>query len=188
MNISLIGWRQTSFFLSLSRVISAAVDFILKSLFNSYTANLVPAIIHSCIIHTYHSRFVPEGVAEISQIIPRDTFYQNGLAMNTAEVTGAHHLWSHFISGVSADNLLVAFNDIHERKEQMLFCPGHHTQLSAIIMSEFAWWPTIRESQNFKILRCFHFTSYYKTVASRCLSLRMLRSLKLFNGFWCGLF
>jgi hypothetical protein len=24
-------------------------------------------------IHTYHSRFIPEGVAEVSQIFPRDT-------------------------------------------------------------------------------------------------------------------
>jgi hypothetical protein len=24
-------------------------------------------------IHTYHSRFIPEGVAELSQIFPRDT-------------------------------------------------------------------------------------------------------------------
>jgi hypothetical protein len=34
-------------------------------------------------IHTYHSRLIPEGVAEAS------TFYHNDLAMrNTADVTG----------------------------------------------------------------------------------------------------
>jgi hypothetical protein len=38
-------------------------------------------------IHTYHSRFIPEGVAEVSQ---GDTkFYQYYLAMsNTVDVTG----------------------------------------------------------------------------------------------------
>jgi hypothetical protein len=28
---------------------------------------------HGTYIHTYHSRFIPEGLAEISQIILRDT-------------------------------------------------------------------------------------------------------------------
>jgi hypothetical protein len=45
------------------------------------------------IIHTitYLSHFIPEGIAEISQMFLRDTptFYQKGLAMrNTADVTG----------------------------------------------------------------------------------------------------
>jgi hypothetical protein len=43
------------------------------------------------IIHTYHSRFIREGVAETSQIFLRDTprFNLNYLAMsNTADVTG----------------------------------------------------------------------------------------------------
>jgi hypothetical protein len=39
-------------------------------------------------MHTYHTRFIPEGVAEASQILLL-TFYQNYLAMsNTADVTG----------------------------------------------------------------------------------------------------
>jgi hypothetical protein len=29
------------------------------------------------LIHTYHSRFIPEGVTEVSQIFLRDDFYQN---------------------------------------------------------------------------------------------------------------
>jgi hypothetical protein len=37
-------------------------------------------------LHTYHSRFIPEGVAEASQA---STFFQNYLAMsNTADITG----------------------------------------------------------------------------------------------------
>jgi hypothetical protein len=37
-------------------------------------------------IHTYYSRFIPEGVANYSET---PTFYQNYLAMiNTADVTG----------------------------------------------------------------------------------------------------
>jgi hypothetical protein len=40
-------------------------------------------------IHTYHSRFIPEEVAEVSQILSETpTFYQNYLAMNTADVPG----------------------------------------------------------------------------------------------------
>jgi hypothetical protein len=40
-------------------------------------------------IHTYHSRFIPEGVAEASQIFLRDAHVlPNYLAMsNTADVT-----------------------------------------------------------------------------------------------------
>jgi hypothetical protein len=59
-------------------------------------------------IHTF-SRFIPEGVAEVSQI-----FLQ--LAMrNTADVTGGKHIavLLQSISGVSAVNPLVAFCDIH---------------------------------------------------------------------------
>jgi hypothetical protein len=60
-------------------------------------------------IHTYHSRFIPEGVAEASRlffhiIILR--FYQNCLAMrNTAEVAGGKLIAvrSQSILGVSAN-------------------------------------------------------------------------------------
>jgi hypothetical protein len=53
-------------------------------------------------IHTYHSRFIPEGVAYSSET---PTFYQNLLAMrNTADVTGgkAIAVFLQSISGVSA--------------------------------------------------------------------------------------
>jgi hypothetical protein len=41
-------------------------------------ANTSCAAIHQSYIHTYHSRFIPEGVAEVSQIFLQDThFYQN---------------------------------------------------------------------------------------------------------------
>jgi hypothetical protein len=32
-------------------------------------------------LHSYYSRFIPEGIAEASKILPRDTFYQNYLAV-----------------------------------------------------------------------------------------------------------
>jgi hypothetical protein len=40
-------------------------------------------------IHTYHSRFIPEGVAEVSQILLRVTHFLPKLVMrNTADVAG----------------------------------------------------------------------------------------------------
>jgi hypothetical protein len=73
----------------------------------------------------YHSRFISKRVSERSQIFLRDTlFYQNNLARrNTADVTGGKPIIviSQSISGVSADNLLVAFYDIHGRKREVLF-------------------------------------------------------------------
>jgi hypothetical protein len=42
-------------------------------------------------IHTYHSCFIPKGVAEASQIFLQDTYYQNYLAVsNTADVTSGN--------------------------------------------------------------------------------------------------
>jgi hypothetical protein len=86
------------------------------------------------LIHTitYHSRFIPEGIAEVSQIFLRDT-HQNKLTMrNTADVTGGKPIavLMQPISGVSAFNPLVAFYDIHGGKRDaiLLLCPGHHTR------------------------------------------------------------
>jgi hypothetical protein len=40
-------------------------------------------------VNTYHSRFMPEWIAEASQILLRDTIYLNYLAMiSTADVIG----------------------------------------------------------------------------------------------------
>jgi hypothetical protein len=40
-------------------------------------------------IHTYYSRFIPEGVAEASQYsFKSPTFYQNLAMSNTSDVTG----------------------------------------------------------------------------------------------------
>jgi hypothetical protein len=72
-------------------------------------------------IHTYHSRFIPEGVAEL--IILWDTFYYNKLAMrNTAGVTGGkpNAVLLQSILGVSAINPLVAFYDIDGGKREVL--------------------------------------------------------------------
>jgi hypothetical protein len=72
-------------------------------------------------IYTYHSRFIPDGVAEESQIFPK--FYQNYLAMiNFADVTGDKPIavWSQYISCVNNINPLGAFYDIPERKREAL--------------------------------------------------------------------
>jgi hypothetical protein len=74
---------------------------------------------------TYHSRFIPEGVAEASQMLLQDAkiTYQNYLAVrNTADVTSAKPIavWSQSISGVSAVNPLVVFYDIHGKKREVL--------------------------------------------------------------------
>jgi hypothetical protein len=73
---------------------------------------------------TYHSRFIPEGVVEVSQIFLRDTQVLPKLDMkNTADVTGGEPIavLMQSISGVSAINPLVAFYDIHGRKREVLF-------------------------------------------------------------------
>jgi hypothetical protein len=63
----------------------------------------------------YHSRFIPEGVAELSHIFLRDTHVVPKLAMrNIADVTGGKPIAALLsISGVSAINPLVAFYGIH---------------------------------------------------------------------------
>jgi hypothetical protein len=74
--------------------------------------------------HTYHSRFIPEGVAEVSQIFLRDTHVLSKLVMrNTADVTGGKPITILFqcILGVSAINPLVAFYGIHGGKREVLF-------------------------------------------------------------------
>jgi hypothetical protein len=66
-------------------------------------------------IHTYHSRFIPEGVADCtSQIFFRDNHVLPKwlFAMrNAADVTGGKSIavWSQYISSVKAVNPLVAF-------------------------------------------------------------------------------
>jgi hypothetical protein len=71
------------------------------------------------IIHRYHSRFIPERVAEVSQIFLRDTHVLPKLVMrNIADVTDGKPIAGllQSISGVSAINPLVTFYDIHGRK------------------------------------------------------------------------
>jgi hypothetical protein len=80
-------------------------------------------------IHTYiHSRFIPEGVAEVSQIFLRDTHILPKFVIclphrNTADVTGGKPIANvlQSISGVSAINPLVALYDIHGGKREVLF-------------------------------------------------------------------
>jgi hypothetical protein len=83
-------------------------------------------------IHTYHSRFIPEGVAEVSQIFLRDTHVVPKLVSYEEHCrrTGGKPIavLLQTISGVSGINPLVAFYDIHggKRGAILLFCPGHH--------------------------------------------------------------
>jgi hypothetical protein len=60
----------------------------------------------STYIHTYHSRFIPVGVAEVSQVFLRDT----PIAILLQS-----------ISGGSAINPLVVIYDIHGGKKEVLF-------------------------------------------------------------------
>jgi hypothetical protein len=76
-------------------------------------------------IHTYHSRFIPEGVAEVSQIFLRDTHvlpklvrYEEHCRRDRCEPIA---VLLQSISGVSAINPLVAFYDIHGGKREVLF-------------------------------------------------------------------
>jgi hypothetical protein len=81
---------------------------------------------HSINIHTYRSRFIPEGIAEASQIFIQDaiaiSFYHNYLAMsNITYMTGSKPIArSQSTSGVSANNTVVTFYDIHGRKRELL--------------------------------------------------------------------
>jgi hypothetical protein len=67
--------------------------------------------------YTYHSRFIPEVVAEVSQIFLRDTHVLPKLV--------------NYEEHCRLDTPLVAFYDIHEGKRAVLFfyfCPGHPTR------------------------------------------------------------
>jgi hypothetical protein len=76
-------------------------------------------------IHTYHSRFIPEGVAEVSQIFLRDSHVLPKLVSyeEHCRMTGSKPIavLLKSISGVSVINLLVAFYDIHGGKREVLF-------------------------------------------------------------------
>jgi hypothetical protein len=72
-------------------------------------------------IHTYHSRFIPEGVAEVSQIFQRDTYVLPKLVSYEEEYGKPIAVLLQSIAGVSAINPLVAFYDIHGGKREVLF-------------------------------------------------------------------
>jgi hypothetical protein len=91
---------------------------------------------HSMVLtYTYHSRFIPEGVAEASQIFLRDTHILPKLAMrNTADVPGGKPIavLLQSISGVCYKSFsrLLRHPWKKERGVILLFCPGHHTRLN----------------------------------------------------------
>jgi hypothetical protein len=76
-------------------------------------------------IHTYHSRLIPEGVAEASQKFLRDTHaLPKWLSMrDTAGMTGGKPIavWLQSILDRDAVNPLVVFYDLHRRKREVLF-------------------------------------------------------------------
>jgi hypothetical protein len=91
-------------------------------------------------LHTYHSRFIPEEVAEVSQIFLRDTHVLPKLTVkNTADVTGGKQIafLLQYIS-VKCYYPLVAFYNIHGGKREVLFflfSPGHHTRQKKLALS-----------------------------------------------------
>jgi hypothetical protein len=88
----------------------------------------VPDTTRDVSIHTYIPWFIPEGVAEASQIFLRDTFYQHYLAVrNTADVTsGKPDLVAVYLR--CKCYYLVAFYDIHGRKREAFIWPGYLTR------------------------------------------------------------
>jgi hypothetical protein len=84
---------------------------------------LVSLVLDYSIKITYHSRFIPKGVAEVSQLFLQPMFYQNDLAMRYADVIDDKPIAisSQSIPGVSDVGPLVAIYDIHERNGKVLF-------------------------------------------------------------------
>jgi hypothetical protein len=76
-------------------------------------------------MHTYHSRFISEGVAEVSQIFLRDTHVLPKFVSYEEHCRCDRWLpiavLLQSISGVSAINPLIAFYDIHGGKREVLF-------------------------------------------------------------------
>jgi hypothetical protein len=77
---------------------------------------------------TYRSRFIPEGIAEASQIFLRDVLPKLFSYEYTADVTGGKPIavWSQSISGVHP--LVALYTSMQEKGAILLFCPGHHTR------------------------------------------------------------
>jgi hypothetical protein len=67
-------------------------------------------------IHTHHSRLIPEAIAEVSQIFFRDAHVLPKWLGYEEYVTGGKPIavWLLSISGGDAVNTLVAFYDTHE--------------------------------------------------------------------------
>jgi hypothetical protein len=87
--------------------------------FSSCTKKIILPIVLYLYLHITHA-FVPEGVVETSQIFDQLTFRQNDLvtrntAYETNTVDNPIAFCSQYITGV---NPLVAFYDIHGRKER----------------------------------------------------------------------
>jgi hypothetical protein len=71
-------------------------------------------------LHTYHSRLIPEGVAEASQIFLRDAHVLPKWFSYTADVTGGKPItvWLQSISGGDAVIYLVAFTTSMKERER----------------------------------------------------------------------
>jgi hypothetical protein len=94
----------------------------LKSSALPLSSSHVHTIRKSKYIHTSTHALFPKGQQRhLRFYFETPTFYQNYLAMsNTADVTGKPiAIWSQSISGLSVMNPLVAFYDMHGRKEKI---------------------------------------------------------------------
>jgi hypothetical protein len=87
-------------------------------------------------IQTYHSRFIPKGVAEVSQTFLRDIHVLPKLVSyeDTVDVTTGKPIavLLQSISGVNAINPLVAFYDIHGEVPLFYFVPDNRRDIYII--------------------------------------------------------
>jgi hypothetical protein len=98
--------------------------YVLECIIAKYFFSLLS--ITSLLVDRYiHSRFIPEWVAEVSQIFLRGTHVLSKLVRyeEHCNVTGGKFIavFLQSISGAGAINPLVAFYDIHRGKRELLF-------------------------------------------------------------------
>jgi hypothetical protein len=126
-------------------------------------------------IHTYQSRFIPEGVAELSLIFPQDTHVLPKLVSyeerSRRDRWSLIAVWSQSISGVNAINPLATFYDIHGRKREVLF----------FYLSRTPHETTKEKDQNHLLWRLWS----YKVVASTtCLFQKQSKMKRLKERIW----
>jgi hypothetical protein len=88
-------------------------------------------------IHTYHSRFIPEGVADVSQIFLRDTHVLPKLV--SYEEHCRHDRWKEKKSSgcskkrwMDCGRMIVAFYDIMKENACPVWCPGQNKSIAPL--------------------------------------------------------